>query len=54
MKERSESYQRAIDQVAILFPHMSTVERFEWWAKLGCPLTELTVHMPQAGWGNGS
>ena len=54
MKERSESYQRAIDQAAVLFPYLSPAERLEWWDRLNCPLTELTVHMPQAGWGDGS
>jgi hypothetical protein len=43
---RSESHQRAIDQVAVLFPHLSVAERFDWWRRLNCPLGELTVHMP--------
>lgn len=44
---RTESHQRAIDQIAVLFPHLSISERMEWWDRLQpCSLTELTVHIP--------
>lgn len=40
--------EETIEQVAILFPYLTPDERLDWWKRLGCNLTELTVHMESA------